>query len=63
MDKEDKRKIDEYKKNPMTNFSDSINQSKVGDLSQLTKGSLLTRIITIAIVIGVLLIIRYFVNN
>lgn len=63
MDKEDKRKIDEYKKNPMANLSDSINQSVIGDITQLTKGSLLKRIIAIAIIIGILLIIRYFVNN
>lgn len=37
-DKEDKRRNEEYKDNPMSNFSDAFNQSKVGDLSQLTKG-------------------------
>lgn len=53
-DKEDKRKIEEYKKNPMINFADSINHSSIGDLSSLTKGGCLNNIITIAIIIGVL---------
>lgn len=57
MDKEDKRKIEEYKNNPMSNFSDSVNHSKMGDLTQLTKSSLITRIITIAIIIGLLIFI------
>ncbi|MBU3179332.1 hypothetical protein KPL47_23880 [Clostridium estertheticum] len=37
--KEDKRKIETYKKNPMINAADSLNRSMYGDLSQLTKGS------------------------
>ncbi len=32
MDGEDKRKIEEYKKNPMANFTDSVNRSQIGDL-------------------------------
>lgn len=63
MDKEDKRKMEEYKKNPMANFADSVNRSKIGDLSQLTKGSFFTRIITSAIVIGILLLIFFSINN
>lgn len=63
MDKEDKRKIEEYKKNPMSNFADSVNRSQIGDLSQLTKGSLLTRIITTVVVIGILSLIFYAINN
>ena len=59
MDNEDKRKIEEYKKNPMANFADSINRSQTGDLSSLTKGSLLTRIITSIVVIGILFLIFY----
>ena len=59
MDKEDKRKIEEYKKNPMANFADSVNRSQIGDLSNLTKGSLLTRIITSIVVIGILFLIFY----
>ena len=55
MDKEDKRKIEEYEKNPMANFADSINRSQIGDLNSLTKGSLLTSII----VIGILFLIFY----
>ncbi|MNN29400.1 hypothetical protein D3C81_1430000 [compost metagenome] len=63
MDKEDKRKMEEYKKNPMANFSDSVNRSQMGDLSQLTKGSLITRIITTVIVIGILVLISFAMNN
>jgi hypothetical protein len=63
MDKEDKRKMEEYKKNPMANFADSVNRSQFGDLSQLTKGSLLTRIITSVITIVILSLIFYAVNN
>ena len=59
MDKEDKRKTEEYKKNPMTNFADSINRSHIGDLSQLTKGSLITRLISSVVVIGILILILY----
>ena len=53
-DKQDKRKIEEYKKNPMINFADSINRSMIGDLGELTRGSCLTKIITIVIIIGIL---------
>lgn len=59
MDKEDKRKIEEYEKNPMANFADSVNRSQIGDLSSLTKGSLLTRIITSIVVIAILFLIFY----
>jgi hypothetical protein len=63
MDKEEKRKMEEYKKNPMANFADSVNRSQIGDLSGLTKGSLLTRVITSVIVIGILSLIVFFINN
>jgi hypothetical protein len=53
-DKEDKRKIEEYKKKPMINFADSINRSMIGDLGELTKGGCLTKIITTVIIIGIL---------
>ncbi|HEY5587372.1 MAG TPA: DUF6366 family protein [Candidatus Paceibacterota bacterium] len=56
-DREDKRKIEEYKKNPMANVADSMNRKTVGDLSQLTKGGCLTRIITSVIFI----VIVYFI--
>ena len=58
MDKEDKRKMEEYKRNPMTNLADSINHSHIGDLRQLTKGKLLTRII-----VGAILALFFFVAN
>lgn len=53
-DKMDKRKIDEYKRNPMINLADSINRSMIGDLGELTKGGYLNKIITTVIVIGIL---------
>jgi hypothetical protein len=54
MDKEDKRKIEEYKKNPMANLADSVNRSKIGDLRELTKGTWRTKIITTFIIIAIL---------
>jgi hypothetical protein len=63
MNKEDKRKMEEYKKNPMANFADSVNRSQFGDLSQLTKGSLLTRIITSVSAIVILSLIFFAINN
>jgi hypothetical protein len=63
MDKEDKRKMEEYKKKPMANFADSANRSQFGDLSQLTKGNLLTRIITSVMVIGILSLIFFAINT
>jgi hypothetical protein len=52
--KEDKRKIEEFKKNPMINLADSINHSKIGDIGELTKGGCLNQIITTVIIIGIL---------
>ena len=59
-DEHDKRKIEEYKKNPFSNLSDSINRSTMGDIGQLTKGGCLARIITTVIIIGSLLMISRF---
>ena len=42
-DKQNKRKIEEHKKNPMINFADSINRSMIGDLGELTKEGYLTK--------------------
>ncbi|MGI6453824.1 MAG: hypothetical protein ACOX0E_10260 [Syntrophomonadaceae bacterium] len=63
MDNEDKRKMQEYRKHPMSNLADSINRSLIGDLSQLTRGNLLTRIITNVIVIGILALVFFVINN
>jgi hypothetical protein len=63
MDKEDKRKIEEYKKKPMINVADSVNRAHIGDLSQLTKGSLITRVIVSVIVIGILALIYFITRN
>ncbi|MFJ7977856.1 hypothetical protein ACIQZI_19600 [Peribacillus sp. NPDC096379] len=56
-DDQDKKQIEEHKKNPMGNFSDSINRSMIGDLGALTKGGCLIRVITLVIIIGGLLIL------
>ena len=53
-DKQDKRKIEEYKKNPMINLADSINRAKMGNLGELTKRGLINTIITIVVIIGIL---------
>jgi hypothetical protein len=52
--KQDKRRIEEYKKRPMTNFADSLNRSSIGEPGELTRGSFLTRVITTVIIIGIL---------
>lgn len=60
-DKQEKRKIEEYKKNPMINFADSINRSEFGDLRGLTQGGCLNQIITTVIIIGILFLLsRWF---
>ncbi|SDL04941.1 hypothetical protein [Natronincola ferrireducens] len=51
---EDKRKIEEYTKNPMINLADSINRSMIGDLNGLTKGGFVNKLITTIIIIGIL---------
>ena len=56
-DKQDKRKIEEYKKNPMINLADSINRANIGDLGELTKGGFINTIITIVVIIGILFFI------
>ena len=63
MDKQDKRKIEEYKENPMINFADSINRSTIPDLGELTKGSRRTRIITTVIIIGIMLCLLWYKSN
>lgn len=60
-DKQEKRKREEYKKNPMINFADSINRSRFGDLGGLTQGGCLNQIITTIIIIGILFFLsRWF---
>ena len=63
MDKEDKRRNEEYKKNPTANLADSINRSHIGDPSQLTKGDFLTRLISSVVIIVILSVIFYFRNK
>lgn len=56
-DKQDKRKIEEYKKHPMINLADSINRAKMGGLSELTKRGFINTIITIVVIIGIVFFI------
>ena len=58
--KEDKRKMEEYQKHPMTNFADSINRSMIGEPVELTRGGCLTRIITTVILIGIPFLLYLF---
>ncbi len=53
LDKEHKRRIEEYKEHPMINLTDSINRYRFGDLVWLTKLGCLTKII-IVIFMGIL---------
>ncbi|MBU3072606.1 DUF6366 family protein [Clostridium estertheticum] len=62
-DREDKRKIEEYKKNPLSNVADSMNCKMVGDVSQLTKGGCLTRIITSVIIIIIVYFLAHYINH
>lgn len=59
-EKEDKRIMEEYKKHPMTNFADSVNRSMIGEPGELTRGGCLTRIISTAILIGILFFLYLF---
>lgn len=61
-EKEDQRKVEEYKKHPMINFADSINRSMVGEPGELTRGGCLTRIISTVILIGILFSL-YFLSK
>lgn len=56
-DKQEKQQLEEYKKNPTINMADSMNRSVSGDLGALTRGSILTRIITTLVIIGGLIVI------
>lgn len=62
-DQQEKRKMDdEYKNHQMTNLADSINRAMIGDLSGLTKGGCLTKVITTVIIIGILFYLLLFNN-
>ncbi|NRT76100.1 hypothetical protein [Clostridium beijerinckii] len=62
MDKKINAKLTNIK-NSMANFADSVNCSQIGNLSKLTKGYLLTRIITSVIVCGIISLIIYDLNT
>ena len=61
-DKQDKRKIEEYKKSPIINLADSINRSMISDLGELTKGNRRTKIIATIIIIGIFFLLWYKSN-
>jgi len=63
MGRQDKLKIEEYKKHPMTNLADSINRSTIPNLGELTKGNRRTRIITTVIIIGISLFLLWYKSN
>ena len=56
-DEQDKKQIEENKINPTGNLGESINRSIVGDLGALSQGGCLTKIITVVIIIGGILIL------
>ena len=56
-DEQDKKQIEENKKNPTGNLGESINRSIGGDLGALSQGGCLTKIITVFIIIGGILIL------
>ncbi|MBC2459601.1 MULTISPECIES: hypothetical protein [Clostridium] len=62
MDKKINAKLTDIK-NSMDNSADLVNRSQIGNLSQLTKGYLLTRIITSVIVCGIISLIFYALNT
>ena len=56
---QERKEMEEYKKNPAANLSDSVNRSMMGDLRPVTKGGCFTKIITLIIIIGLFLILSY----
>lgn len=61
-EKQDKRKIEENKKNPTINLADSINRSMIGDPGELTRGGCLTRVITTVIIIGIIALLFLYLH-
>lgn len=58
-DEREKLQEKEWKRNPMSNFADSVNRSMVGDPSALVRGGCITKIITLVIiVIGLIILTR-----
>lgn len=50
------------KRNPMIDFSDAVNRSMVGDPSALAKGSCLTKILNLGMIIVLILVIAQCSN-
>ena len=59
---EEKRKIEEQRKHPMIDLADSVNRSTIGGLSNLAEGNLLTRIMTVVIIVIILVFIGFYVR-
>lgn len=60
-DKQEKYQNEEYKKNPMINFSDSLNRSIIGDLGAIT--SLGKKFRIIMVIIAVIVLIYLFIRG
>ncbi|MBT2738607.1 DUF6366 family protein [Bacillus sp. ISL-7] len=56
-DEQEKNQNQVNKENPMGNLGEAINRSMVGNLGALANGGCLTKIITVVIIIGGLLIL------
>ncbi|MEH7097457.1 DUF6366 family protein [Neobacillus vireti] len=61
-DEQEKKQIEENKKNPTGNIGDSINRSMIGNLGALSQGGCLTKMITVVIIIGGILILSRCTN-
>lgn len=61
-EKQDNRKLEEYKRTPTINLADSINRSMIGDPGELTRGSCLTRVITTVIIIGIIVFLFLYLH-
>ena len=59
---QEERKTEEQKKHPMINLADSVNHSTIGGLSNLTEGSLLTRIMTVITIVILLVFIGFYLR-
>ena len=59
---QERKRIKKYKKNPVANLSDSVNQSMIGNLGASAKGGCFTKIIALVINISIFLILSYCSN-
>lgn len=59
-ERQEKRQIEEYRKRPFINLSDSINRAEIGNWNALTSGDCLVKILTTLVIVGGLLAFLYF---